>query len=113
MESDKSSEEAARSGESLTEHDESTESTSKCRIQPEKYDLQLVKKPNDSEKLDLLKCDWTFSRSHVFPATDVRGVSRRFNGAWLEKFVGLVIQNRLMVCFVFGVCCLRSQIIYL
>lgn len=89
MESDKSSEEAARSGESLTEHDESTESTSKCRIQPEKYDLQLVKKPNDSEKLDLLKCDWTFPRSHVFPATDVRGVSRRFNGTWLEKFVWL------------------------
>lgn len=89
MESDKSSKEAARSGESLTEHDESTESTSKRRIQLEKYDLQLIKKPNYSEKLDLLKCDWTFPRSYVFPAINVRVVRRRFNGTWLEKFVWL------------------------
>ena len=44
-----------------------SETVAKCRIQPAKYDLKIVRQPNESEKLELLKCDWTFPRSYVFP----------------------------------------------
>ena len=62
-----------------------SETVAKCRIQPAKYDLKIVRQPSESEKLELLKCDWTFPRSYIFPATAIRGVSRRFNNIWLEK----------------------------
>jgi hypothetical protein len=49
--------------------------------------IRLIQKyTNESEKLELLKCDWTFSRSYVFAATAIRGVSRTFNNIWLEKY---------------------------
>ena len=36
-----------------------SETVAKCRIQPANYDLKIVRQPNESEKLELLKCDWT------------------------------------------------------
>ena len=62
-----------------------SETVAKCRIQPAKYDLKIVRQPSESEKLELLKCDWTFPRSYIFPATAIRGVSRRFSNISLEK----------------------------
>jgi hypothetical protein len=40
--------------------------------------LKIVNQPNESEKLELLKC--------VFPATAIRGVSSRYSNIWLEKY---------------------------